>query len=90
MARAAGLLGENQRLAQNKAFQRARKALEVTSNRVGFGKGAHFVLTLPASPCAPENPMGTRLENRARMTNPGAHEAEQGEFNPTMEESEQS
>jgi hypothetical protein len=38
----------------------------------------------------PKNPMRTRLENRARMTNLGAHEGEQGEFNPTMGESEQS
>jgi putative DNA primase/helicase len=59
MARAAGLLGENQRLAQNKAFQRARKALGVISNREGFGKGARYVLALPVHhahpkiPCAP-------------------------------------
>jgi hypothetical protein len=79
MARAAGLLGENQRLAQNKAFQRARKVLGVTSNREGFGRGARYVLTLPASPCAPANPMRTGPENRARMTDPGAHEDEQGE-----------
>jgi putative DNA primase/helicase len=90
MARAAGLLGENQRLAQNKAFQRARKVLGVISNREGFGKGARYVLTLPASPCASENSMRTRPENRVHMTNPGAHEEEQGQFNPTTEELEQS
>jgi putative DNA primase/helicase len=90
MARKAGLLGENQRLAQNKAFQRARKVLGVISNREGFGKGARYVLTLPASPCAPENPMRTPLQTRAHMTNPGAHEDEQDEFNPTARKSERS
>jgi AAA domain len=90
MARAAALVGENQRLAQNKAFQRARKVLGVTSKREGFGKGARFVLTLPASPCAPENPMRTPLQTRAHMTNPGAHEDEQDDFNPTARKSERS
>ncbi|MBR1156517.1 AAA family ATPase [Bradyrhizobium sp. JYMT SZCCT0428] len=56
MARAAGLLGENQRLAQNKAFQRARKVLGVASNREGFGRGARYVISQPNSPCAPQNP----------------------------------
>ena len=74
MARSAGLLGDNQRLGQNKAFQNARKELGITSDREGFGKGARYVLRLPSSPCAPENTMCAPFQNRAHMTNPGAHE----------------
>jgi putative DNA primase/helicase len=73
MARSAGLLGDNQRLGQNKAFQNARKELGATSDREGFGKGARYVLSLPNSPCAPENIMCAPLQSRAHMDNPGAH-----------------
>jgi len=73
MARSAGLLGDNQRLGQNKAFQNARKELGITSDREGFGKGARYVLRMPSSPCAPENTMCAPFQNRAHMDNPGAH-----------------
>jgi len=39
MARAAGHLGERQRLSQSKAFRSAKKSLEIRSTRDGFGPG---------------------------------------------------
>jgi energy-coupling factor transporter ATP-binding protein EcfA2 len=46
-ARAAGLLGDDKRLRETKPFRNARKKLGVTVKRVGFGPGAHHILSLP-------------------------------------------
>ena len=78
-ARAAGLLADDKRLRQNKAFRDAREALGVVATREGFGPGARYVLSLPGTSCAPENPMCAPSQNRAHMDNPGAHDATEGE-----------
>jgi len=72
-ARAAGLLADDKRLRQNKAFRDAREALGVLATREGFGPGARYVLSLPGTPCAPKNTMCAPFQNRAHMDNPGAH-----------------
>lgn len=74
-ARAAALLGEDKRLRQNKAFRDAREALGIIAAREGFGPGARYVLSLPATPCAPKNTMCAPFQTRAHMDNPGAHDA---------------
>jgi hypothetical protein len=43
MARAAGLLGERQRITQAKSFRRAKDALGIRSVRQGFGAGGRWV-----------------------------------------------
>ena len=73
-ARAAGLLGKESPIGQNKTFRQARKELGVVSSRDGFGPGARYVLSLPDGPWMPKNPMDAPLEKRAPMTNPGIHE----------------
>jgi putative DNA primase/helicase len=73
-ARSAGLLGDNQRLRQSKAFRMAREALGVLYRREGFGTGARYVLSLPAASCAPSNPMRAPLQDRAHMHSQGAHD----------------
>src|ERR1700724_3756035 len=45
-ARAAGLLGERQRIAHAKVFQRAKKFLRIKSVRAGFGTGAGWLWEL--------------------------------------------
>jgi putative DNA primase/helicase len=72
-ARAAGLLGKESPIGQNKTFRDARKELGVVSSRDGFGPGARYVLSLPDSPWMPKNSMDAPLEKRARMTNQGIH-----------------
>lgn len=72
-ARAAGLLADDKRLRQTKAFRDAREAMGVTATREGFGPGSRYVLSLPGTPCAPKNLMCAPSENRAHMENPGAH-----------------
>jgi hypothetical protein len=47
MARGAGLLGENQRIANAKLFKSAKKTLGITSRRAGFGSGSHWLWQLP-------------------------------------------
>ena len=73
-ARSAGLLGDNQRLRQSKAFRMAREALGVQHRREGFGTGARYVLSLPVASCAPSNPMRAPLQDRAHMHSQGAHD----------------
>jgi AAA domain len=73
LARAATLLAADKPLRQNKAFRDARKLLGVIASREGFGAGAKYVLSLPATPCAPKNTMCAPSETRAHMDNLGAH-----------------
>ena len=73
-ARAAGLLGRESPIGQNKTFRDARKELGVASSRDGFGPGSRYVLSLPDSPWMPKNSMDAPLEKRAPMTNQGIHE----------------
>jgi hypothetical protein len=47
-ARAAGLLGERQRVTDAKTFKAAKKKLSVTSRRDGFGRGGEWSWALPA------------------------------------------
>src|SRR5262245_30721715 len=47
MARAAGLLGERQRVTDAKAFRRAKNSLGIRSVREGFGAGGGWVWELP-------------------------------------------
>src|SRR5262245_31354053 len=49
MARAAGLLGERQRITQAKSFRRAKDALGIRSVREGFGAGGRWGWELPRS-----------------------------------------
>jgi hypothetical protein len=76
-ARAAGLLGDKQRLRQSKPFRTARKELGVLSERNGFGIGARYFLRLPETPCAPHNRMCAPTPERAHMDRGGAHEDEE-------------
>jgi putative DNA primase/helicase len=73
-ARAAGLLGRESPIGQNKTFRDARKELGVASSRDGFGPGSRYVLSLPDGPWMPKNSMDAPLEKRAPMTNQGIHE----------------
>ena len=78
-ARAAGLLGDGQRLRQNKAFRAARKSLGVLFERDGFGKGARYVLRLSNAPCAPSNAMRALSPDGAHMGVEGAHEVQEAD-----------
>jgi hypothetical protein len=53
MARAAGLLGERQRMTQAKPFRRAKDVLGIRSIRDGFGAGGGWSWELPRSPVIP-------------------------------------
>jgi putative DNA primase/helicase len=78
-ARAAGLLGDGQRLRQNKACRAARKSLGVLFERDGFGKGARYVLRLPDAPCAPSKAMRAPSPDGAHMGVVGAHEVQEAD-----------
>src|SRR5262249_30518456 len=47
MARAAGLLGEGERITQAKLFRRAKRSLGIRSIRDGFGPGGRWAWELP-------------------------------------------
>jgi hypothetical protein len=47
MARAAGLLGERQRISNAKVFKRAKQALSIKSVRAGFGSRGGWLWELP-------------------------------------------
>jgi putative DNA primase/helicase len=72
-ARLAGLLGDTKRIRESKAFRDARKELGVQSKHEGFGPGSYYVLSLPGTPCAPNQPMCAPFPGGAHMENPGAH-----------------
>jgi hypothetical protein len=50
MARAAGLLGERQRITDAKPFRRAKRSLRIRSIRDGFGAGGGWLWELPRDP----------------------------------------
>jgi hypothetical protein len=49
MARAAGLLGQHQRITDAKVFRRAKRSLGIRSTRVGFGASGGWAWELPRS-----------------------------------------
>ncbi len=49
MARAAGLLGEGQRITNAKVFRRAKRSLGIRSVRDGFGAAGRWAWELPRS-----------------------------------------
>jgi hypothetical protein len=51
-ARAAGLLGEHQRITDAKHFKRAKAKLNIKSWRHGFGSRGAWFWSLPARPCS--------------------------------------
>jgi hypothetical protein len=53
LARAAGLLGEHQRISQSKQFKRAKITLGIQSVRQGFGPGGGWAWVLPPPANAP-------------------------------------
>jgi hypothetical protein len=65
MARAAGLLGECQRITQAKLFRRVKDALGIRSVREGFGAGGRWAWKLPPSSDAPATISATTQERSA-------------------------
>src|ERR1700738_3409829 len=53
MARAAGLLGEGQRITHAKVFKKAKKSLGIRSVRNGFGDGGEWLWWLERRPASP-------------------------------------
>src|SRR5713226_6830273 len=53
MARAAGLLGEGQRITHAKVFKRTKKFLGIKSVRNGFGDGGEWLWRLERRPASP-------------------------------------
>jgi hypothetical protein len=56
MARTAGLLGEDQRITHAKPFKAAKKALGITSRRLGFGPRSQWLWRLPRQNKTSVNP----------------------------------
>ena len=52
-ARAAGLLGESQRITHAKVFKRTKKFLGIKSVRNGFGDGGEWLWRLERRPASP-------------------------------------
>jgi putative DNA primase/helicase len=69
-ARAAGLLGERQRLSYNKAIRVAADSLGVVRKREGFGRGAAYHWSLPDAPCVRS---GAMLAHASPISNQGTH-----------------
>jgi hypothetical protein len=69
-ARTAGLLGERQRLSQNKVIRAAADNLGVLRKREGFGQGAAYHWSLPDTPCAPSAAM---LAHACPISKEGTH-----------------
>jgi AAA domain len=74
-ARAAGLLGVNQRISNCKPLRAAADALGVLKLRSGFGPGASYSWSLPDVPCAPS---GTMRAHARPVSDEGAHGAHEG------------
>lgn len=81
-ARAAGLLGEDKSLRQDKGFRRARQTLGVVSTREGYGPGSRYLLSIPEAACAPTADMCARDPKGARMEELGAHGERADESRP--------
>jgi putative DNA primase/helicase len=73
-ARAAGLLGERQRLSYNKAIRAAADSLGVVRKREGFGRGAAYHWSLPDDPCVPSRAMLAHACPISREGTHGTHE----------------
>jgi putative DNA primase/helicase len=69
-ARAAGLLGERQRLSYNKAIRAAADRMGVVRKREGFGRGAAYHWSLPDAPCVPS---GAMLAHACPISKEGTH-----------------
>jgi hypothetical protein len=69
-ARAAGLLGERQRLSYNKAIRAAADRLGVVRKREGFGRGAAYHWFLPDDPCVSS---GAMLAHACPISKQGTH-----------------
>jgi hypothetical protein len=65
IARAAGLLGQNQHITNAKLFQRAKTLLGIRSIRDGFGAGGRWAWELPRSSDAPATTSATTQERSA-------------------------
>jgi hypothetical protein len=70
MARAAGILGERQRIANNKPLRSAADDLGVVKRREGFGPGGAYRWSLP---CAPSDPMRAHARPISEQGAHGAH-----------------
>jgi hypothetical protein len=69
-ARAAGLLGERQRLSYNKAIRAAADKTGVVRKREGFGRGSAYYWSLPDALCAPSAAM---LAHACPISKEGTH-----------------
>jgi hypothetical protein len=69
-ARAAGLLGERQRLSYAKAIRAAADKMGVVRKREGFGRGAAYHWSLPDAPCVPS---GAMLAHVCPISKEGTH-----------------
>jgi hypothetical protein len=72
-ARTAGLLGERQRLSQNKAIRAAADDLGVLRKREGFGQGAAYHWSLPDTPSVPSGAMRAHVCPISREGTHGTH-----------------
>jgi hypothetical protein len=72
MARAAGLLGERQRITDARVFRRAKSVLGIRSIRDGFGAGGGWLWELPPRSDVPGSISDTRLEERLAPRQPVA------------------
>jgi hypothetical protein len=61
MARAAGLLGQGQRITHAKVFKRTKKSLGVRSVRNGFGNGGEWLWLLEKQPAPPAREPSAQL-----------------------------
>jgi hypothetical protein len=69
MARAAGLLGERQRITNAKLFRRAKNSLGIRSIRDGFGAGGGWLWGLPRDPggASATSPITPRARTEPRV-----------------------
>jgi hypothetical protein len=65
MSRAAGLLGEGQRISHAKVFKKAKKFLGVRSVRNGFGDGGEWLWLLEKQPASPVSERSAQLPARS-------------------------
>jgi hypothetical protein len=70
-ARAAGLLGENQRITNCKPLRNAADRLGIVSAREGFGRGAVYYWSLP---CLPDDTMRAHARPRSEGAHMGTHD----------------
>jgi hypothetical protein len=72
-ARAAGMLGDRQRIGQCKPFRSARDELEIATDREGFGPGSKCYWSLLTAPYVPSDPIGALPQERAPMDEQGTY-----------------